>query len=77
MYYMILAAILTTSSPPAIPVILGSYVNLEQCLDELVAARDHEDFKLAKHPMLGRTAIKIYSEEGVAILFCAKDMRSV
>jgi hypothetical protein len=77
MYYMILTAIITASSPPILPAIMGSYVSLERCLDDLVAASKYEDFKLAKHPMLGRTAIKIYSEEGVAILFCAKDRRSI
>jgi hypothetical protein len=77
MYYMILAAIISTGSPPILPSIMGSYVSLDKCLDELVAASKHEDFQLAKHPMLGRAAIKQYGKEGITVLFCAKDMRSV
>jgi hypothetical protein len=77
MYYLILTAIITASSPPILPAIMGSYVSLERCLDDLVAASKYEDFKLARHPMLGKSAVKQYSKEGITVLFCAKDMRSI
>jgi len=37
----------------------------------------YADFKLIKHPMFGKAIVKQYSKDGVTVLFCAKDMRSV
>jgi hypothetical protein len=76
---MILAAMITTTNaaPLPIPMVIESYVSLEKCIDELVVASKHMDFKLVKHSMLGKSAVKQYSKDGVTVLFCAKDMRSI
>jgi hypothetical protein len=79
MYYMILAAMITTANaaPLPMPLIVGSYVSLDKCTYELVVASKYADFKLVKHPMFGKAIVKQYSKDGVTVLFCAKDMRSV
>jgi len=81
MYYMILAAMITNANPDSLPMpmpmIIESYVSLEKCRDGLVLAREYENFKLIKHLMFGKSAVKQYGEEGVTLLFCVKDMRSV
>ena len=77
MYYMILTAVITATSPPLTPAIIDSYVSLEKCLDDLISASKYEDFELVKHPILGRSAVKQYGKEGVTVLFCAKDRRSI
>jgi hypothetical protein len=77
MYYMILTAMITATSPPLTPAIIDSYGSFAKCLDDLVAASKYENFKLVKHPMLGKSAVKQYGKEGITIIFCAKDMRSI
>jgi hypothetical protein len=79
MYYMILAAMITTTNaaPLPMPMVIESYSTLQKCTDELVIVSRSMDFQLIKDPMFGRSIIRQYGKEGLTILFCAKDMRSV
>jgi hypothetical protein len=79
MYFLILAAMVTssTAAPLPMPAVMGSFSTLEKCRDELVSLSKTDNFKLKKHPMFGKSAVKLYGKEGLTVFFCAKDKRSV
>jgi hypothetical protein len=79
MYYMILAAMLTTNEarpPIAVPSVMGSYKTISECYSELEWMSEHRDFTSAENLLFGQSLVKQQEEQGVTVLFfCAKDMR--
>ena len=80
MYYIVLAFMFTGLDAPALPVvpaIMGDYVSLEKCKDELtLISKTQEGYKRVMHNTLGYSVVK-FEGENAQILFCTRDMRSV
>ena len=79
MYFLILAAMVTssTAAPLPMPAVMASFSTLEKCRDELVMLSKTDNFKLKKHPMFGESAVKRYGNEGLTVFFCARNMRRI
>ena len=80
MYFIVLAAMLTlpeAGAPLPMPSIVTSYSSLDKCIEALESSAMYDGFTKVKHPMFGRSIVRKYGKEGVTLLFCARDMRSV
>tara|TARA_R110000822_G_scaffold144371_1_gene282992 strand:- start:21 stop:260 length:240 start_codon:yes stop_codon:yes gene_type:complete len=79
MYFIIMAAMVTsiTAAPLPMPSVMASFSTLEKCRANLIYVAKNDGFKLVKHPMFGKSAVKQYGNEGLALFFCARDMRQI
>lgn len=80
MYFIVLAAMMNTASPtPPLPLpsVVASYKTLKDCRAELITIGKYKGFELVRHPLLGNAVVRQYGDEGLTLIFCARDMRSV
>jgi hypothetical protein len=79
MYFLILAAMVTssTAAPLPMPAVMANYETIEKCRDDLIYMAKNDGFKLVKHPMFGKSAVKQYGNEGLTVFFCARNMRRI
>ena len=80
MYFIVLAAMISlpqSGAPLPMPSVMTSYASLGKCIAGLEEVAKYDGFTKVKHPMLGRSVVKQYGKEGITLLFCARDMRSV
>jgi hypothetical protein len=75
MYFIILATMLTSTSPVPMPSVMDSYESLEECRADLAWMAEHDDFILTNHPTYGNAAYKPDGNEDIMVFFCARDMR--
>jgi len=80
MYFIVLAFMFTGLNAPALPTVpalMGEYVSLEKCKDELtLISKTQKGYKRVIHNTLGYSVVK-FNGDDAQILFCVRDMRSV